>query len=373
MMPFQHVNPDVKPPAICRPAEDLSKFSITRDANATRPEAVQPMQGVGKASKREVDECQISNRPPNAEYKVIYVNGIRTSEDEARRSAGLVGRSLGVEDSECSVVYNKKEHAVKAGIKILGATLSTKLGEKAESECVRELQDVIADTLYTPGSRLTVVGHSQGSLVIHNAFDKAYDEFKRFPETRKIWDQSAQRIEVVMFAPLVRTIAPGPEASALLNGFDLPTRGLGVMQRAVASSKHYLGYRKQQAIRTVIYKPESTELAELLFNPLQVHDSCSLILDNPELRFKLFSEDPKTRVPDAMVFTQNLHSSIRDGRLSDILHFELIRLGCDTFGGDFATPFMSMCTVGPDGKSLCIGKFEVEGARLRYLQIAAER
>ncbi len=373
-MPFQDVNPDkITPPAIVRPAEDLSGIAVARDFNGTLPRVDRATREDSKQSTTlQAGERQISNRPSNAQYKVIYVNGIRTSEADAKRSANLVRGTLGVEDSECKVVYNPKEHSFKAGLKILGGTLSTKLGEKAESGCVTELQEIISSTLSAPGSRLTIVGHSQGSLVIQNAFDRAYDDFKRYPETRKLWEESSPRIEVIMYAPLVRTLAPGPQAVALLNSLDLPARGLGIAQRAVASSKHYLGYRKQQAVRTIVYHPETNEFPNVLFNPQSVHESFQLILDNPEFNFRLLSEDPRTKAPDARLFTDNLYTSIHDGRRADVLHFELIRLGCDTFGRDFAKPFMGMCTVLPSGDVICIENFKVEGHRLQYLRASSE-
>lgn len=372
MMPFQDVDPDkINPPAITRPAEDLSGWSIRRETGTHVPELVEALNRSVRPIEKEVPstefDCQISNRPANATYKVLYVNGIHTSESDAARSAGLVRSSLGVEDDECSVVYNRQEHGFKSGLKIIGATLSTKLGEKAESECVRELEQVIADTLYTPGSRLTIVGHSQGSLVIHNAFDKVFDEYKQFPETSSVWDEAAPRIEVILYAPLIRTLAPGPQAVALLNSLDLPARGLGIAQRAVASSKHYLGYRPQQAIRTIFYQPDTNDLTNLFFNPKLVHESFQLILDNPEFNFRLLSEDPRTHSPSAGIFSKNLFTSIRDGRRADILHYELIRMGCDTFGSGFARPFVSMCNVPHDKEKLCIGNFRVDGSRLHYL------
>jgi hypothetical protein len=374
MMPFQDVNPDtINPPAIVRPAEDLSGFSITRDFNRNLPQVERAVSEDNKQSATlQTGERQISNRPSNAEYKVIYVNGIRTSEDDAKRSANLVRGSLGVEDNECKVVYNQREHSFKAGLKILGGTISTKLGEKAESGCVGELQEIISATLHAPGNRLTIVGHSQGSLVIQNAFDRAYDDFKRSPETRRLWEQASPRIEVIMYAPLVRTLAPGPQAVALLNGLDLPARGLGIAQRAVASSKHYLGYRQQQAVRTIVYHPDTNEFPRVLFNPQSVHESFQLILDNPEFNFRLLAEDPKTKAPDVVLFSNNLYASIRDGKRADILHFELIRLGCDTFGRDFARPFIGMCTVQENGEIICIDNFKVEGPRLEYLRGSGE-
>ncbi len=371
---FQDIHPDkISPPAISRPAEGLGGSEMTQKPNSTMPQIKQAFreEGGAEVNQRQV-ECPISNRPENAEYKVVYINGIRTSEVEAERSACLVRGSLGVEDAECKVLYNAKEHPLKSGLKIIGGTISRKLGEKAESECVRQLYETIADTLYTPGSRLTIVGHSQGSLVIQNAFDRAFDDFNRFPETRKIWSQAAPRIEVIMYAPLVRTLAPGPQATALLNGFDLPARGLGVAQRAVAASKHYLGYREQQAIRTIVYHPETNEFPELLFNPKLVHESYQLILDNPEFNFRLFSEDPRTRKPDARVFCDNLFVSIRDGRRADLLHLELIRIGCDSFGSDFAQPFIRMCRAHPDGDALCINNFKIDGPRLHYMRAFAK-
>jgi len=374
MMPFQEVNPpNITPPAISRPAEDLAGSSISQRPNSTLSQVKQRFREEGENAANQLRaECQISNRPANSQYKVVYVNGIRTSEVDARRSAGLVRGSLGLSDAECTIVYNPKEHPFKSGLKIIGGTLSARLGEKSESQCVHELHEMIADTLYSPHSRLTVVGHSQGSLVIQNAFDKAFDDFRRFPETRRIWDEAAPRIEVIMYAPLVRTLAPGPQAVALLNGFDLPARGLGVAQRAVAASKHYLGYREQQAVRTVVYHPETNEFRELLFNPKLVHESFQLIMDNPEFNFRLFAENPKTRKPDAKLFCDNLHASVREGRRGDLLHFELIRMGCETFGSEFVHPFIEKCRLQPGGDALCIDNFTIDGPRLHYVRAFAK-
>jgi hypothetical protein len=60
---------------------------------------------------------------------------------------------------------------------------------------------------------------------------------------------------------------------------------------------------------------------------------------------------------------------------ADLLHFELIRLGCDTFGSEFAQPFIRICHVpsGSDAQStdevLCTDKFRLDGQRLPRLEL----
>jgi hypothetical protein len=217
------------------------------------------------------------------------------------------------------------------------------------------------------------VGHSQGSLAIQNAFDRVYDEHQESPYLKRIWEERSKRIEVILYAPLVRTLAPGPQAVSLLNSCDLPARGIGALQRAISSSKHYLGYRPHQAIQTVIYSPGSNQLTELLASPLQVHESFQLILDNVDFNMRLLGENRKTKELDGELFATNLAQSILNGRRSDALHYELILKGCERFGAEFAVTFLSCTHSGGRPDARYIGNFVVHGKRLERVETTATR
>jgi hypothetical protein len=316
----------------------------------------------------------ISNRPPHAKYRVVYVNGIRTSEPDAHKAATLVRTSLGVERSECKVLYNPEESTAEAGIKILGSGISSRLGARSEPETVHAICGLLRESLLSSHDRVVLVGHSQGSMVIQNALDRVYDAFHESPKLRRDWQERSNRIEVILYAPLVRTLVPGPEAVSLLNSCDLPARGIGAVQRAVTSSKHYLGYREHRAIKTVIYSPARNQLPELLFDPSKVHESFQLILDSVDFNFRLLAEDPATKEIDSALYANNLAKSILTGRRSDLLHHELIITGCEKFGADFAWRFIRLTTAGPIKDARYLGNFVLEGARLQRLhETAAQR
>lgn len=371
-----YVPPDYRadPPAVVRPAEDLPPKIILRPTlnaqDATLAGAAfSPKERADVApAKQETRESRISNRPENVKYRVVYVNGIHTSEADAQRAATLVKTCLGVENCELSLVYNPPENTAKAGLKIAGASISSRLGQKSEPESVSALVGLVRQSLQEPHTRLIVVGHSQGSLIIQNAFDRVYDEHLESADRRALWAKRSPSIEVIMYAPIVRTIAPGPQAVSLLNSLDAPARGIGKLQGAITFSKDYLGYRQHQNIRTIKYNPSSNEFPDLFFDPGRVHESFQLLIDNPDFNFRLLAEDPITGTCEGKLFAKNLAKSILDGKRSDMLHYELIIKGCERFGPNFAVPFMECTTEGSTAEELCLDRFVLSGPRLERLK-----
>lgn len=310
----------------------------------------------------------ISNRAPGSTYHVIYINGIQTSAHAAETASVLVKRAFGVEQCETKVIYNPIENIGSSGLKILGSITSSRLGGHAEPECVQQLRIAIKSAIENPSDRLILVGHSQGSLIIQNVIDRLYDEYQKTPEGRAKWARESGRIEVLLYAPLVRTLAPGPEVVGLMNSYDLPVRGLGGTQRIIAATKHYTGWREQQSVRTITYSPKRNSTSDMLVNPYIVHDAIDLILDNTDLNFRILAEDPQTGKTDGTLLAGNLTRSIAQGRRSDAVHYEMIIRGVDTLGSEFATPFLRQLSDTPDRTGKCIGKFVLSGTRLERIE-----
>jgi hypothetical protein len=275
---------------------------------------------------------------------------------------------LGSEECSVTLVYNPEENIGASGVKIIGSLTSSRLGKKAEPQCVSELRALTQHAIECPSDRLIIVAHSHGSLIVQNALDRCYDEYCARSDRKTTWNEGSKRIDIIFFAPLVRTVAPGPNAVSLLNSADIPARGIGIFSKAVANTKHYTGWRPQQGIQTIIYTPERNRIPDLAIQPSVVHDSINLILDSTEFNFRLMSSDPKTKEPNASIFASNLAQSIRMGKRSDQMHYELIIKGCDQFGAPFARAFLGETSAHDTHHS--IDRFEIRGPRLERIQQA---
>jgi hypothetical protein len=377
--------PDVNPPAVVQPAEVSSLPSAIRNKPVSVAELrsatfqlsdasdVTPTTTVSAATKRDETPREISNRPEHCSYQVVYVNGIRTSEHDAKTSTMAARRHLGVAECEATLLYNPPENIGAAALRISGGLVSSRLGAYAEPSCVQELEQIIQDALISGNKRLIIVGHSHGTVIIQNAFDRVYDRWNTDQVASRQWFQASRNMEVILYAPLVSTIAPGPRAVGLVHSHDLPARGLGGLQTAIASTKHYAGWRESQNVETVVYTPREIDYRGLLTDPQQVHSSIDLILADREFNFRLLSADPLSKSSDPMVFAVKLADSIREGRRSDVLHRDLIIKGCELYGPSFCRPFMSNFDKSSEANALQLGKFVIDGKLLERVQAAAEQ
>ncbi len=313
----------------------------------------------------------ISNRAAGATYRLVYINGIMTDEGSAEAASRMVKRAFGVEQCETSLLYNPRENIAISGVKIFGGIASSRLGGKAEHECSQQLRLLLKNALETPTDRLVLVGHSQGSLIIQNSIDRLYDEYQRDSASQNKWMRESPRIEVILYAPLVSTLAPGPEAIGLCNSYDIPVRGISGTQRLIAGAKHYTGWREQQALRMVMYSPTRNTVGNMLTDPCLVHNSVDLILDSVDFNFEILAKQFGSNEARGEVLAQNLTRSIALGRRSDALHHELIIKGCDTFGRNFAIPFLRQLTVAPGIEGKNIKNFNIAGPRLERIHRAA--
>lgn len=180
-------------------------------------------------------------------------------------------------------------------------------------------------------------------------------------------------MEIILYAPLVSTIAPGPRAVGLVHSLDLPARGLGGLQTAITSTKHYTGWRESQNVETVVFTPRGIDYRGLLTDPQQVHSSIELILADREFNFRLLSTDPLTKGSDPMIFAVKLADSIREGRRSDVLHKDLIIKGCELYGPSFCRPFMSNFDSSAASDTSYLGKFKIEGKLLDRVRASREQ
>ena len=150
--------PDMTPPAEVRPAETVSIPSAIR----TRPSNLSELQSATSeirdatdagdsqptdATKAQQRAPEISNRPENCSYEVVYVNGIRTSEQDARTSTMAARRHLGVAECETTLLYNPPEHLGASALRISGGLVSSRLGAYAEPSCVQELEQILENAL----------------------------------------------------------------------------------------------------------------------------------------------------------------------------------------------------------------------------------
>jgi hypothetical protein len=380
-MPYQQADDNRAPAAEVRPADashtTIERFKGTPIQSIPLGQVSFSPQLRNSTELIKEPECEartgISNRPIGGKYRLIYINGIRTSAEDAQKSTALVKRSIGIDDCEVTLLYNPTENSCSTGLKLVGALASSRLGNKAEPQCFTQLKDCTREVMNCPQDRLIIVAHSQGTLITQNVFDRLYDEYSRSPAGEKLWQEQSSRIEIIMYAPLVRTIAPGPNAVSLLNSLDLPARSIGGLQRMVADSKHYTGWREQQAIQTVIYSPQRNRFPDVILNPSIVHDSFDLILDNVDFNFQLLGQNHKTHKLDPVIFASNLSKSILMGKRSDAIHHELIIKGCQVFGRSFAVPFLNTLSETNDAQSMCIDKFIIKDVRLERVQRAAGR
>lgn len=372
--------PDATPPAIVQPAEVSTLPSAIRYKPVTVDDLrsailqtrgapdVAPMESMHTAAKRADTSVEISNRPERCSYQVVYVNGIRTSERDAMTSTMAARRHLGVPECEAKLLYNPPENIGAAALRVSGGLVSSRLGAYAEPSCVQELEQIIQGALSAENKRLIIVGHSHGSIIIQNAFDRVYDRWKTDPASEKQWHQGSKNIEVILYAPLVSSIAPGPRAIGLVHSLDLPARGLGGIQTAVASSKHYAGWRESQSVQKVVFTPAGIDYRAVLTDPQQVHSSLDLILADREFNFRVLSNDPLTKSPNPMIFAVNLAESIREGRRSDVLHRDLIIKGCELYGPSFCRPFVSSLDTPSQSSARHIGKFVIDGKLLERVE-----
>jgi hypothetical protein len=372
-------SPDATPPAFVQPAEtsaipsairnrpvSLSEFQsstlLTRGSGGVNPSPV------ASSTKPQQTPHEISNRPEHCSYQVIYVNGIRTSEQDAKTSTVAARRHLGVAACEAKLLYNPPENLGAAALRISGGLVSSRLGAYAEPSCVQELEQIIDNAIVSGNKRLVIVGHSHGTVIIQNAFDRVYDRWNETPVSARQWLRVSRDMEVILYAPLVSTIAPGPRAVGLVHSLDIPARGLGGVQTMIASSKHYAGWRQSQSIETVVFTPRGIDYAALMTEPQQVHSSIELILANNDFNFRLLSTDPLTKSPNPMVFAVRLADSIREGRRSDQLHKDLIIKGCELYGPSFCRPFMSNFDSSGDSGACHLGKFVIDGKLLERVR-----
>lgn len=377
--------PDATPPAVVQPADASALPSAIR----TRPVSVSDLRSAtlympgssaeasarptSTASKPHETTYEVSNRPEHCSYQVVYVNGIRTSERDARASAMTARRHLGVAECEATLLYNPPENMGAAALRISGGLVSSRLGAYAEPSCVQDLERIIQDALTSGNKRLIIVGHSHGTVIIQNAFDRVYDRWNTDPAATRQWLQASRNMEVILYAPLVATIAPGPRAVGLVHTLDLPARGLGGLHTAIASTKHYTGWRESQNVETVVFTPQGIDYRGLLSDPRQVHSSIELILADREFNFRLLSTDPLSKRSNPVIFATKLADSIREGRRSDNLHRDLIIKGCDLYGQNFCWPFMSNFDVAEDSNACHLGKFTIDGKLLDRVRASREQ
>jgi hypothetical protein len=315
----------------------------------------------------------ISNRPEGCSYEVIYVNGIRTSQKDAQTSAMVARRHLGVAECEAKLLYNPPENLGAAALRISGGLVSSRLGAYAEPLCVQELEQSIEDAIVSGNKRLIIVGHSHGTIIIQNALGRVYDRWNDDPVAARRWLQASRNVELILYAPLVSNVVPGPRTCGLVHSFDLPARGLGGLQTAVATAKHRAGWRESQKIETVVFTPQGMDYRGLLVDPQQVHSSIDLILADREFNYRLLSTDPLTKSPNPVVFAVKLADSIREGRRSDPLHRDLIIKGCEHYGPSFSRPFMSNFEPSADADACYLGKFVIEGGLFERVRASQEQ
>lgn len=322
--------------------------------------AVQKMRGA--------DASGVSNRPDTAIDQVVYINGIRTTEEDAWASAHIVKATLGVGDHELKVLYNPTENAVDSVAKVLGTSLSGPFGSGAEQVTTEALYHIVKSWLEGDSPRLRLVAHSQGSLLVQRVLERVHDECQESGGMRQLWLTRSPNIQTIWYAPIVQTLVPGPQAVCFFHSLDVPTRGLGGLYGLLPSIQRLTGFGDHVPIRAVLYQPPLDKMEDLLSNPTVVHQSFRLILDSPELYFKLFAEDPSTHAPSADLFATNLASSILQGGCADILHYELIRMGCERFGRDFASAFMALRTSNASQHKIKFGHFLIEDPLLSELR-----
>jgi len=376
--------PDMTPPAEVRPAEPSTVPSAIRN----RPTNISELHSAtfqmrdapgAKPSQREAttnpqqSAHAISNRPEGCSYEVIYVNGIRTSQQEAQTSAMAARRHLGVAECEAKLLYNPPENLGAAALRISGGLVSSRLGAYAEPSCVHELEQIIEDAIASGKKRLIIVGHSHGTIIIQNALDRVYDRWNDDPVAARQWLNASRNMEIIFYAPLVSNVVPGPRTCGLVHSLDLPARGLGGLQTAVASAKHHVGWRQSQKIETIVFTPQVMDYPGLLVDPQQVHSSIDLILADREFNYRLLSTDPLTKSSDPVIFAVKLADSIREGRRSDILHRDLIIKGCELYGPSFSRPFMSNFESSRDSGACYLGKFVIEGGLLERVRASQEQ
>jgi hypothetical protein len=276
-------------------------------------------------------------------------------------------RHLGIAECDATLLYNPPENIGAAALRISGGLLSSRLGAFAEPSCVEELERIVQGAVNSRNKRLIIVGHSHGTIIIQNALDRVYDRFNKDQVATNQWFKASRNMEVILYAPLVSTIAPGPRAIGLVHSLDLPARGLEGLQTVVASTKHHAGWRQSQKVDTVVFTPRGLDYQALMTDPQQVHSSIELILADREFNFRLLSTDPETKKPDPTIFAVKLADSIREGRRSDVVHKDLIIKGCELYGPRFCRPFMSNFDLSNDSNKCYLGKFTVEGKLLERI------
>ena len=317
--------------------------------------------------REEAIDCTVSNLPETALRRLIYINGIRTSEEHALQAAHVVRAQLGIEPSELKVLYNTPENFGLSALKIVGGILSHDLGHAAESRCVRALMRQIIDTIRDPNVRLTIVAHSQGTRVIGNALNQVFDLYASTEAGRSLWLRESSRIEVILYAPIAATLPPGPRAVGLIHPLDLPTRALGGVQLAVSSGQHLTRWRESQSVRTIVINIDGITLKGLLARPLEVHSTTTLMQGAVDFNLRILAADPDTGKMNGATYASNLCESIAHGYRPDSLHYALITKGCEEFGASFAKPFLQRLSSSDTPSALCVGKFMIGGEVLRTL------
>jgi hypothetical protein len=310
----------------------------------------------------------VSNRNPDQHLSVVYINGIETDAYEARQAMALVSNSMGVEKKDISLLHNPEESNVAVGLlKVCGGMLSSRLNNRSEPECSGALERRIKIALENRDERLVIATHSRGSQIAESVLDAVYDEYQKTARGRHLWRQNAEDIEVIMYAPLVRSLPPGIRGYGLSNTLDLPARGAGRVARGMSALKNLTGWREHDVIQHIKYSPPENRLPDLVFNPESVHSSFDLIFDDAFFNIQLLGQDPATGTFSPRLLADNLARNIKEGRRSDILHLEIISQAGDQYGSKFSHAFKDHVDIDQTSGVGRIGEFAISSARMDRL------